>query len=360
MSERRQFGDGKRINMPQNEKTSTLLRQWEMMRMLTVSRYDSKQDGRWDKASEITAKLNDAGYAVSVRTVQRDLKELSEIFPIQLNDKNARDYGWRWTKGANLNIPGMSVSEALAMRLVEMHLKQLLPAAMLDGLQGVFGLAKIKLDELERHNNNHARDWLDKVRIVQPAQPLLPPRVNQDIQSDIYRAVLENRQLSASYNAAGSKETKEYVLHPLGIIMRGSASYMVASAWDYSDVRLYALHRFSKVTILDNAAKRPSGFNLDKAIAGGLADFAYQGEPIQLEIRCEEWVAAYLTETPLSGDQTTKQEADGWIRLTATVNDTWQLRWWLMGQGAGIEVRAPAALRAEIKAALVDAVNSYI
>ncbi len=90
--------------------------------MLTVSRYNSKQEGRWDKASEITSRLNDVGYAVSVRTVQRDLKELSEIFPIELNDKNARDYGWRWMKNANLDIPGMSVSEALALRLVEMHL----------------------------------------------------------------------------------------------------------------------------------------------------------------------------------------------------------------------------------------------
>jgi len=351
--------DGKRINMPKNEKTSTLLRQWEMMRMLTVSRYDNKQDGRWDKASEITAKLNDAGYTVSVRTVQRDLKELSEIFPIELNDKNPRDYGWRWIKDANLNIPGMSVSEALAMRLVEMHLKQLLPTAMLDGLQGVFGLAKTKLDEVEKHNNNHSKDWLNKVRVVQPGQTLLPPRVNQDIQSDIYRAVLENHQLSVSYNAAGSKEIKEYVLHPLGIIMRGSVSYLVASAWDYPDARLYALHRFSKVTILDSAAKAPNGFNLDKAIACGFADFAHRGETIQLEIRCEEWVAAYLAETPLSADQTAKEEANGWIRLTATVNDTWQLRWWLMGQGAGIEVCAPATLRAEIKAALIDAVNSY-
>ena len=68
--------------MPQNNKKNTLQRQWEMMRMLTVSRADTKQDGRWDKASDITAKLNDAGYDVSVRTVQRDLKELSEIFPI--------------------------------------------------------------------------------------------------------------------------------------------------------------------------------------------------------------------------------------------------------------------------------------
>jgi predicted DNA-binding transcriptional regulator YafY len=345
--------------MPQNEKKSTLLRQWEMMRMLTVSRFDSKQDGRWDKASDIATKLNEAGYSVSVRTVQRDLKELSEIFPIELNDKNTRDYGWRWMKNANLDIPGMSVSEALALRLVEMHLQQLLPTAMLDGLQGVFGLAKTKLDEVEKHNNNHAKDWLDKVRVVQPTQPLLPPLINQDIQSDIYRAVLENRQLSASYNATGNKEAKEYVLHALGIIMRGSVSYLAASAWNYPDVRLYALHRFNKVTILDSAADMPNGFNLDKAIAGGLADFAHQGEPIQLEIRCEEWVAVYLAETPLSADQTAKEEAAGWIRLTATVNDTWQLRWWLLGQGAGIEVCAPAMLRAEIKSALVYAANLY-
>lgn len=46
--------------MPQKDKQSTLLRQWEMMRMLTVSRSDSQQDGRWDKTSDITAKLSDA------------------------------------------------------------------------------------------------------------------------------------------------------------------------------------------------------------------------------------------------------------------------------------------------------------
>ena len=119
--------------MPHNEKTSTLLRQWEMMRMLTVSRCDSKQDGRWDKASQIVAKLNAAGYGVALRTVQRDLKELSSIFPIELNDKNPRDFGWRWQKSAHLDVPGMSVSEALAMQLVELHLKQLLPTAMLEG-----------------------------------------------------------------------------------------------------------------------------------------------------------------------------------------------------------------------------------
>lgn len=334
--------------MPKIEKRSTLLRQWEMMRLLTVSGSDSKYDGRWDRASEIAAKLNTAGFDVSVRTVQRDLKELSEIFPIALNDKNPRDYGWRWIKGANLDIPGMSVSEALAMRLVEMHMKQLLPDSMLNSLQGIFRLAQSKLDTIEKQNNNHSKDWLDKVRIVAPSQPLLAPVVKEDVQAAVYQAVLKNLQITADYQSMGSEQPKEYVLHPLGLIMRGALIYLVASAWDYADARLYALHRFSHVQVLETAINAPDGFDLDEAIASGLAEFANQGTPIQLELRCTEDVAAYLSETPLAADQKIEVDVDGWVFLTVTVNDTWQFRWWLMGQGAGVEVYSPENLRLEI------------
>lgn len=345
--------------MPKNDKKSTLLRQWEMMRMLTVSRYDKQTDGQWDKASEITNKLNDRGYAVSIRTVQRDLQELSEIFDIEINNKNPRDYGWRWRKGANLNIPGMSVSEALAMRLVETHMKQLLPATMLGCLQGVFRLAQEKLDKAESINRNHTKDWLNKVRVVSPTQPMLPPSVNQEIQADIYQALLESKQIKARYQPIGNSEPKEYVMHPLGLIMRGAVSYLVASAWEYTEVQLYALHRFSKVEFLHELVKIPEGFDLDTSIANGLAEFANQGVPIQLELRCKQWIANYLVETPLSADQKVEPETDGWVRLTASVNDTWQLHWWLMGQGAGLKVVAPAELRQSIATALDNAYKLY-
>ena len=48
------------------------------------------------------------------------------------------------------------------------------------------------------------------------------------------------------------------------------------------------------------------------------------------------------------------------VRIAATVNDTWQLRWWLMGQGAGVEVCAPVELRDEIRTALNDVGNLYL
>ena len=345
--------------MPQKNKKNTLQRQWEMMRMLTVSRADTKQDGRWDKASDITAKLNDAGYDVSVRTVQRDLKELSEIFPIELNDKNPRDFGWRWPKGTHLDIPGMSIPEALAMSLVETHMKQLLPATILGALQGVFSLAQSKLDKVEQQNNNHSKDWLNKVRVVQPTQPLLPPVVKEDVQANLYQAVLENRQITVTYQSTGSEQPKEYVLHPLGLIMRGAVTYLVASAWDYADARLYALHRFSNVEILDATVNTPIGFNLDKALASGFAEFVNQSEPIHLELRCTDYVAAYLAETPLAADQKIEPEADGWVRLTATVNDTRQLQWWMLGQGSGLEVCAPEALRSEIVDSVKKTLGNY-
>jgi predicted DNA-binding transcriptional regulator YafY len=345
--------------MPQNKKESTLLRQWEMMRMLTVSRSDNKADGRWDKASEITDKLQERGYQVSVRTVQRDLKELSTIFPIELNDKNQRDYGWRWKKGENLNIQGMSTSEALAMRLVEMQLQQQLPDTMLDALQGVFNLARKRLDDLATQQNTQAKGWLNKIRVVQPTQALLAPKVDEQSQSAIYSALLESLQITARYTSMGSEESKEYELHPLGIIMRGAVSYLVATTWDYPDIRLYALHRFGEVQIMDVHVKTPKGFNLDQAIENGIAHFAIQGTPIQLEIRCSEWVALYLNETMLSADQQMTPEENGWMHVTATVNDTWQLRWWLMGQGAGLEVCAPQNVREDIRLELLNAAKQY-
>ena len=351
--------DQNNIKKVKPKNISPIIRQWQMLRMLKVSHWDDKRLGRWDKASEITRKLNDLGFDIKVRTVQRDLRELSTIFPIELNDNNPRDYGWRWLRGHELNIQGMSSPEALAMRLVEMQLKQQLPAVMLDALEGVFNLARKCLDDLEKQNNQRVKSWLNKIRVVQPNQSLLPPILDPKIQSDIYNALLDNRQISVHYQNVDKSFEKEILLHPLAIIMRGAVSYLVATAWKFEDPRLYALHRFSQVNVLDETCKVPRGFNVDNVLEEGFADFAVQSESIKLELRCCDGVRNFLTEARLSEDQEIIAMEDGWSKLTATVNDTRQLRWWLLSQGAGLEVCAPQSLRQEIKMEIYDSFKLY-
>jgi len=73
---------------------SATLRQWHLLTLLPVS------PRRADTAT-LAAQLAERGLVVHRRTVQRDLLELSKLFPI-VSDERAKPYGWRWRDDAGL------------------------------------------------------------------------------------------------------------------------------------------------------------------------------------------------------------------------------------------------------------------
>jgi hypothetical protein len=76
----------------------TIIRQWLVLTMLP------KPPRRIDTGA-LVARLRERGVEVHKRTVQRDLLELAEVFPIVVDDR-AKPYGWRWADGADaLDVP---------------------------------------------------------------------------------------------------------------------------------------------------------------------------------------------------------------------------------------------------------------
>jgi len=345
--------------MPQQAKESTLMRQHELLRMLSISRSSSKDAGTWDKASELTQKLSDLGYSVSLRTVQRDLVSLSEIYALEVNDKNPRDYGWRWKKGARINIHEMGTPEALALNMAKLHLAPLLPKITFEALEPLFEAAETWLDKKAKPNNKNPKNWINKIRVVQPAQSFIAPNINDGVQENIYHALMDDKKIFVSYQSIDNAEPKKYELNPLGLIVRGSIYYLVATAKEYTQVTLYALHRFLSVENLQKNIKIPVGFDLDDAIRNGLGDFSSEPQQITLKIRCDEYLSVYLKETPLSKDQIIQPDSDGKSLITATVNETWQLNLWLKSQGARLEVCEPIAMRESFKAELKKSLSLY-
>ena len=114
--------------MPADENRNTLARQWEMLKMLP-----SRRPGI--TARELAERLAAEGFAVTKRTVERDLQALSGPFPICCND-HATPFGWYFAPGSSLELPGLTVAEALTLKLVEQHLSRLLPATLLTHLGG--------------------------------------------------------------------------------------------------------------------------------------------------------------------------------------------------------------------------------
>jgi predicted DNA-binding transcriptional regulator YafY len=65
--------------------------------------------------------------------------------------------------------------------------------------------------------------------------------------------------------------------------------------------------------------------------------------------------------TPLSEDQKLHpQEANEGYIFTASVHDTWQLGWWILGQGKDMIIYEPECLRTRTIDTLEAALNGYI
>lgn len=329
--------------MPSQSSRHTVARQWELLRCLPAT-------GSGSTVSGLRLQLAELGFPVSKRQVERDLKDLAVIFPLECNDAGT-PHGWRWRTGAHVDLPGMDVTQALSLRLVEGLVRPLLPASLLDQMDERFELAKRKLADLG--DGNALCRWQDKVCSLPAQLNLQPPMVDEVVLSVVHQTLLADEQIEVDYRPMDADRITTLRLHPLALIQRGPISYVAATAWDYQDIRQYALHRMSAARRTYEASSRPFDFSLEQWLSEGSAIFG-RGNTIRLQARVSESLARILNETPLASGQRLCE-----CRLDVSLKDSWELRWWILSQAQDIEVLSPKALRRDTAEALKAAASQY-
>jgi len=313
----------------------TLYRQWLLLSKVPRS-------PRRITVSKLESILSAEGYDVNTRTIQRDLINLSVTFPLN-NETEGRTNFWFWIEGAAIqDLPGMDPVTALAFQMAESFLLPIVPSETLTVLQPYFVRAK----EVLNTSSTQLKEWPKKVAIIERGPTLLKPSINPQIQQLIYQGLLEEKQLSVTYNVRHTRVKSDFIVNPLGIVNKQNSLYLVCTLWTYTDIKQFALHRFESVEILEEKAHIPDAFNLSTYLKQSHS-FSYPiGEsPIELKVLFEEPTAAHLYETPLSENQILQKQEDGRILLEATVMDTQELRWWLSGFSSKVTVLEPIELR---------------
>lgn len=319
----------------------TLYRQWVML--TRIPRYPRKIT-----VPALKSILLGEGYTVDTRTIQRDLNKLSVPFPLS-NDTEGRKNYWYWIEEASIqDLPGMDPVTALAFEMAESYLMPLLPRATLELLQPYFHRAR---DVLTEQSDSLLRKWPEKVAVIERGPVLQKPEINADVQSVVYQALLEEKSIKASYQPRDAVKSKDYLIHPLGLVSRVGVIYLICTLWDYENIKQFALHRFTHAEMTGNSVNIHQDFSLSNYIEKD-QKFSYKLEekPIQLEVLFDARTATHLNETPLSANQTLSRQVDGRFLLKAEIIDTLELRWWLQGFGDNIEVLSPIAMREKFKA----------
>ncbi|MFR9718876.1 helix-turn-helix transcriptional regulator [Aeromonas diversa] len=301
---------------------------------------------------EIMNRLERDGFEVNKRMVQRDMEKLSSRYSI-VSDETVRPYRWSRKEGSKGWLD-MTPSTALALCMAKPHLQVLLPRHLQGNLADFFTQAEQRL----AHSHEKLANWPQKIASYPAGFQLIAPGVDSRVVEEVERALFEQRVLALEYTGRPPRAAKHYMVNPLALVTKGSTLYLVATLVADGELRHFALHRAQSAVLQDKAATIPATFDLHDYLAKGNLGFS-RHQQIELVLRVNFSEGYHLQESRLSENQWTEPDGVHHFILHATVNDTEELRWWLMSIADISEVLAPLHLRDLMMASLRQGLANY-
>ena len=307
---------------------------------------------RYISTNELLIKLNQIGFEISLRMLQRDLQSLYEqgCFGLE-KDTRSKPYGWsinaQW-RGNHSKIMSSEVAEHYLL------LEQLLPQSVpRDVKQSV----RIKAEQALKRFNGYLPDWLSTL-----PKPSLKVNIDTQLVAQIEHAIKHKRVVSAElyrvlYDEAHWLKFAELSFYNLveqgGVLM---AQFMVGSLHD----KCYQMpvYRIRNVHVLQKNRREPSTEQL-KTLRSAINKGMNQ-ECIELIVKAPKHSAVNQGFIEL-GEMTDKQSIDEKnVLLTYQTIDTEQLTDELLKYAHWLEVIKPEKLRQRVISKLKVATTNYL
>ncbi|MGK0290008.1 MAG: putative DNA-binding transcriptional regulator YafY [bacterium] len=336
-----------------NKKPAASVIYWVWRMLQLIPRYPDTTT-----ASKLHKRLQLEGIVVDLKTVQRNLKAISEMqgFPIVRDPEDggkhsSRAIQWSWAQDApEVNIAGMNPPTALTYKLAKEFLSRYMPQSLLKNIEPYFERAETVL---EHFVDKKVRTYPEKIRVIQRGPKQKPAKVDLDIWNIVCEAILLGKRFEMGYLKRGENEIQTREFTPLGIVFREPMVYIVGVFGDFEEPRQLALNRIQSAMLSDKTRKIVKDFDLDQYIKAGNFDYIESGKERSLKIKLlmDTQTVQNLEENPLGDDQViTEVEGNDKKRIvTVTMLNSSQFRWWVLGYGETIEVLEPQELRDEFR-----------
>jgi predicted DNA-binding transcriptional regulator YafY len=198
-------------------------------------------------ASQLAARLE-----VSERTILRDMEALGGAGIPVVAERGAGG-GWRLMEGYRTRLTGLTTEEVQSLffarppeALAELGLKEASESAWLKLRASLGERARQQAGFVHERILIDERGWRDSSQALSALPKLI-------------EALWRDRQARFEYESA-LHEAGERLVHPLGIVAKGTVWYLIASR--DGELRTYRASRISNVVVEAAAAVRPAGFDL--------------------------------------------------------------------------------------------------
>lgn len=168
----------------------------------------------------------------------------------------------------------------------------------------------------------------------------------EDIMCKINYAMSKGRAVEIIYYSLAKNSTTKERVDPYNIILREGSWYIVAYSYMKNEVKFFALSRIKSLIVTDDIFIKPRDFKLGEFLDKNWVVF--RGGNKQIKIKFSKKTAEFVRNIKWHANQSIEDEKDGTIIMSLFLDDFAEIKQWIMGFGAEVEVLEPKELRDDI------------
>ncbi len=175
----------------------------------------------------------------------------------------------------------------------------------------------------------------------------------------IVDAFVRRQRVEVTYRDAEGRETRR-VLHPYFLEPRAESRSLYIFAYDElsAEVRPFRLDRVQDARLLTTSFTVPDDFDIDAVVSGSWGIWQAPGQD-DVVLRFDRAIAERAREALRHRGAEISECANGDLEARMTVASEVEMRSWVLGWGASVEVIAPPSLREHIAATLRSGATRY-
>jgi predicted DNA-binding transcriptional regulator YafY len=185
--------------------------------------------------------------------------------------------------------------------------------------------------------------------------------ISSDLLTACELAVQNRQRIEILYHGANSDVDTDRTVRPYNLVFSQGEPYLITYCELRETIRTFALGRIRQHKVLpgDRAYVLPEDFDIDAYLARGF-NLRHDDALVQVRVRFSARQARWIRERRYHASQRIEEQADGSLLLSMEVAGTEEVRRWLLGYGAEVEVLEPVSLRAEMQAELHKLHRLYV
>lgn len=281
----------------------------------------------------ITAKELAEKCGTTMRTIYRDLQELSSFVPF-MNEGYGK--GYTFTGRFAMYPLDWTEEEALAFSLLPSVLDKTQLPPEFDSAYDKVMAAHAKQQKEQKYL---LEDVADIIRMGQPAYR--GEEVN--FLSEFIQAMLAKKTIETVYYTQSRAELTERHIDPYYLVPREQRFYVIGYCHLAGEVRTFRLSRFREVTVTTQTFVK-SSFDIEQYLRNTWSIERGDAE-IHFKVKFSSAVARYVKEEEMFVRPRMEELPDGGLLFEVTLNHDREFLNWVRQYGPEAEILAPAAYR---------------